>query len=165
MTAIKIIIGGTFFYSLIHLPANFLIALRKQNKVIQIMVLCIILNVILNYVFISKGMGIEGVALGTAISYLFLGTILLGYAVKHLLRGTVSIIKFFTRLYMPFIYTIGIFILINIFSVKDVITLRDDIYLTFFRLFVFIIFTSLLFFIRGESLSNLKGFYKKIKEN
>lgn len=159
LTAIKIIIGGAFFYSLIHLPSNFLIALRKQNKVIQIQVLCIILNVILNYIFISTGMGIKGVALGTVISYFLVGTILLGYAIKHLLKNMISVFKFFTRIYLPFAYTIGIFILLNIFVVKEITTLRDDIQLTALRLLVFIIFTLPLLFMRGKMLLYLKKIF------
>jgi O-antigen/teichoic acid export membrane protein len=163
LTAIKIIIGGAFFYSLTHLPCNFLIALRKHNKVIQILFLCIILNIILNYIFISRGMGIRGVALGTAISYFLVGTILLGYAVKHLLKNMISVFKFFTRLYLPFIYTMGIFILLNIFVVKDIVTLRDDIQLTTLRLLVFIIFTLPLLFMKGKKLLTLKKIFEKIK--
>ncbi|MFC1804292.1 oligosaccharide flippase family protein [Candidatus Omnitrophota bacterium] len=151
--AIKILIAGTFFYSLVYLPSNFLIALKKHYKIIQIQSVLIIVNIILNYAFISMGMGIKGVALGTSISYVFLGTILLGYAVKHLLEGALPVLKFFTKLYLPFIYILGVFVCLNIFVVKDVATLGDDIQLTLLRLLIFIVFTSPLFFARrGRSL-------------
>lgn len=155
LDAIKIIIAGNFFYALIHLPVNFLVTLRKHNKVILIQSLLLILNIILNYVFISSGMGIKGVALGTTISYLFLTTIVMGYAVKHLIKEWAALAKFFITLYFPFIYVLSIIFVLNTFMIKNAGGLANDLKLTSLKLLFFIIFSApILRYIQKQKLIN-----------
>ncbi|MFC1514698.1 lipopolysaccharide biosynthesis protein [Candidatus Omnitrophota bacterium] len=139
--AIKVIIAGSFFFSLVFLPVNLMVALGKHYRVISFQIVCIALNAFLNYLFISMGLGIKGIALGTAIAYLFLGTILIGYAAR-VLDKEIVLLKLLYKIYTPFVYLIGVVALLDRILAKEIISFSDDLKLTFFKLLIFALFSS-----------------------
>jgi hypothetical protein len=52
---------------------NFLVAIDKYLRIVPVLAGAIVINFLLNFYFISKGWGVEGVALGTSISFAFYG--------------------------------------------------------------------------------------------
>jgi O-antigen/teichoic acid export membrane protein len=70
ISAMKVFIAGTYFLSLSLFCGHFLITINKQKYSIFVCSGTILLNLLLNIVFINRGWGIVGVATATSISYL-----------------------------------------------------------------------------------------------
>ncbi len=64
---------STYFLVIGSIGGNTLISIGQQKKVLYCLLLALITNVVLNYSFLKGGFGIEGVALGTGLSYLIYG--------------------------------------------------------------------------------------------
>ena len=101
--AAQILLLDIFFRSCCPQAKQFLIALNKQVRVIPITVVAIVLNIFLNYIFIKKGMGIGGVALGTAISSFLNFILILFYAMAHFTNYR-KILFFLLRIIFPVAY-------------------------------------------------------------
>ncbi|PIZ53939.1 hypothetical protein COY26_00465, partial [Candidatus Woesearchaeota archaeon CG_4_10_14_0_2_um_filter_33_10] len=67
----KILICAIFFMSIIVAANSFLITINKERKILLLQAVSIMLAIILNYVFIIRGYGINGIAIATAMSYFF----------------------------------------------------------------------------------------------
>jgi O-antigen/teichoic acid export membrane protein len=102
--AMQILLIGIFFETCRAQSFFFIIALKKQAKVIPIAVIAIGLNVLGNYILIKMGYGIYGVAAATAfVSFLsFLGIQI--YAMRHFAMIK-DIIGFLVEIIIPLIYT------------------------------------------------------------
>jgi O-antigen/teichoic acid export membrane protein len=103
IVALQILLLDMFFQSCCSQAGQFLITLKKQAKIIPITVATITLNIILNYIFIKKGFGISGVALGTSLASFFSFVVLLVYAMKHFADGK-DILIFILKLLLPLVY-------------------------------------------------------------
>jgi O-antigen/teichoic acid export membrane protein len=83
LEAMKILLVGTSFICLTHMPNQFLITLDKQARTASFLMGLVVVAVGLDYLAIRMGLGIEGVAAATTISYLIYYLGLLAYALKH----------------------------------------------------------------------------------
>jgi O-antigen/teichoic acid export membrane protein len=88
ITALKILLFGTFFISLTHMSNQFLITLNKQLRLTPVIFTLVAIACLLNYFFITWNYGINGVAMATAISYFLYYLISLGYAMLHYAKKT-----------------------------------------------------------------------------
>ncbi|MBN1405549.1 MAG: oligosaccharide flippase family protein [Candidatus Omnitrophica bacterium] len=103
VTALQILLAATFFEACCFQTGDFLITLNKQVMLIPLTSVAIILNIVLNYIFIKMGMGINGVALGTSITSCFSFFIMFIYTMKHF-SSLKNSIKFVFGLLVPFVY-------------------------------------------------------------
>lgn len=111
--AVYILLCGSFFLSLVHTTNNYLITKNKEKYILFTQGFSIVITVSLNYIFIKMGLGIIGVAMGTAITYFIYSTILLILVYqdqKLLLKQTVLELG---KLYFPFIYLITVVLILN----------------------------------------------------
>ncbi|MGB3242827.1 MAG: polysaccharide biosynthesis C-terminal domain-containing protein, partial [Candidatus Omnitrophota bacterium] len=69
ITAMKIFICGMYFLSLSKFCNHFLITINKQMFALYVCVTTVLINLMLNIVFVKMGFGIKGVAVATSISY------------------------------------------------------------------------------------------------
>ena len=107
ITAIRIIILGIFFYCILGMTDVFLITIGKLKQYAFFGCIALLLNIILDYLFLQLGYGIEGIALGgTLITYFFYSCIVIGYALSHYTKRLGDWVRFFLRLWSPFIYMI-----------------------------------------------------------
>jgi O-antigen/teichoic acid export membrane protein len=83
ITALNILLFGTFFISLTHMPNQFLITLNKQIYIVPLVFFVVAIGGLLDYLFIKLGYGINGVALGTGMANLLYYFLILGYAMLH----------------------------------------------------------------------------------
>ncbi|MFC1628322.1 oligosaccharide flippase family protein [Gemmatimonadota bacterium] len=74
--AMKIIVIGPLFLSLAGGFGNLLNTLNRQNWYLVVQGVALLLNVVLNIMFVRAGLGITGVAIGTTITYALYGTVL-----------------------------------------------------------------------------------------
>ncbi|NQV76100.1 MAG: oligosaccharide flippase family protein [Bacteroidetes bacterium] len=107
ITAAKIVILGTFFYGILGMTDTFLVTLGKLRQYTFIGFSVLFFNIILDYVFIKMGFGIEGIAFGgTLLTYFLYSTIVIGYALSHYTRVPKAWVIFFGRLWSPFLYMV-----------------------------------------------------------
>ena len=107
ITAARIVILGIFFYCILGLTDIFLVTIGKLKQYALFGCLALLLNIILDYLFLRLGYGIEGIALGgTLITYFFYSCIVIGYALSHYTKRLGDWVRFFLRLWLPFIYMI-----------------------------------------------------------
>jgi O-antigen/teichoic acid export membrane protein len=69
ITSMKILLCGIYFLSLSVFYRNYLVTINKQLVSLFMCIGAVIINLILNILFIKMGLSIEGVALATSISY------------------------------------------------------------------------------------------------
>jgi O-antigen/teichoic acid export membrane protein len=76
ISAMRIIVLGLPFLALAGAFANFLNTVDKQKYYMAMQAVAVVINLVLSTVFVKMGMGIEGVALGTALTYAIYGLIM-----------------------------------------------------------------------------------------
>lgn len=107
ITAARIVTLGTFFYGILGLTDTFLLTLGKLKQYAIFGFSAFIFNVLLDFIFIKMGFGIEGVAFaGTLLTYFLYSTIIIGYALSHYTKEIKVWVKFFARLWSPFLYMV-----------------------------------------------------------
>lgn len=107
--AAQILLLDIFFRSCCPQARSFLIALNKQVKILPITITAILINIILNYIFIKMDFGIYGVAVGTSIATLFNFLCILIYAMSHFAE-TKEILLFILRILFPLLYITAVVI-------------------------------------------------------
>jgi O-antigen/teichoic acid export membrane protein len=112
--AARIVTLGTFFYGILGLTDTFLVTLGKLKQYAFFGLLVLIFNIVLDFIFIKIGLGIEGVAIGgTVITYFFYSTIVIGYALSYYEKDLKTVISFFFRLWVHFLYMVVSLFLID----------------------------------------------------
>jgi len=107
IAAARIVIVGIFFFGILGLTDYFLVTIGKLKQYALFGCVALLLNIILDYLFLQLGYGIEGIALGgTLITYFFYSCIVIGYALSHYTKRLGDWVRFFLRLWLPFIYMI-----------------------------------------------------------
>lgn len=148
----KILSCGLFFAAF-TMPMSICYTLNRQWNVIAIAAPVVLFNFILNYSFVRWGAGINGVALGTGISYFAYTTAIIWYAFVLLNTRTIEILKFIFLIYAPFCYSVALFLLLDaVISPKrgNVIT---DVAITLLQLAIFCALYSVVFiFIRKQQI-------------
>jgi len=153
----KILICAAFFMSIALPASNFLITINKERKIILFQAISVILAIILNYIFIINGYGINGVAIATAISYLFYTLGIMIYSFNHYINNKfIDYAKFFAEIYIPFIYTILILALSNLMPITG--NLLRDILLTVLKLAVFLVLSIPLIWLANKKTGVIKIF-------
>jgi len=161
----SILLFGAVFVSITNMSGYLLVALKKQNNLVLIGGMCVIINVILNFVLVKTfHLGIRGVALGTALSYFLYSILLIGCAIKYYIRELYNRIRFFLNLYMPCLWVLFIFyIYSNIFSYAFK-SLKSDTGNMSLQIVIFLILTSPLVFYAHKKI-NLYRIIKNVGFN
>jgi len=156
----QILILGSFFFSVLSMPLLICIASNRQVKIVFLTFSAIVLNAVLSYSFIHWGWGIEGVAIGTAISYFALGSIIIWYALKQFKVEMEEYVRFFSLIYAPFLYAFCLFLLLdNLFSF-DINGFWSDVFYTSIKIgFFFLMFSLIFIFVRKHDA------FQKLKTN
>lgn len=84
LLAMKIYLIGTYFVLLAQFSSNFLVTIDKYLINIPILIGSVVLNFALNTLLVKGGLGLEGVAGGTTLSFLFYGVASYGAALKEI---------------------------------------------------------------------------------
>jgi O-antigen/teichoic acid export membrane protein len=114
LAAARIVIIGIFFFGILGLTDYFLVTTGKLKQYALFGCVALLLNIVLDYLFLQLGYGIEGVALGgTFITYLFYSSIVIGYALSHYTKQFGVWVRYFVRLWLPFIFMIGLLWLVE----------------------------------------------------
>ncbi|MBW1895047.1 MAG: polysaccharide biosynthesis C-terminal domain-containing protein, partial [Deltaproteobacteria bacterium] len=142
---IQILVLGSFFLAIVMLPLLVCVSLNKQVNIIFLMLIAIISDAILSYTFIVYGWGLEGVAIGTGISYFILSFISLLYALKQFNVKLDEYIKLFALIYAPFLYAFCLLFILDNFIIFNTNGFWNDIFLTTLQIFIFFLMFSIVF--------------------
>ncbi len=155
--SLQILLISVFFSSCVSQTMQFLIAINKRDKLVIFSVFAIILNVLLNYVFIKKGYGIHGVAWGTSLTSFFVFLIIQYYAMAQFAEHR-KIISFFIIVLIPFAY-----ILCFVLLAESVIRMENMYLETMLKIIILSIITLPLFIYIDKDTGILKSIFKVIR--
>ncbi len=134
--SLKILIIGTFFLGLHHMPAQFLLTINKQLKSMPIGWVAAGAGFVLGKAFIDFGWGINGVAISAVISYALFYILIMGYALSHLstFRETVGVLL---HVFMSLLYSMVILLLVDRLSPSAGVDIVSDMRITSMQLILF----------------------------
>lgn len=114
VAAAQITILGLFFFSAETIAGNFLVTTNRLKWYFICAIIAVIFNFVLDYTFLKAGFGIKGVALGGVMITSFIYTsFVLGSVMFHYLKSGFKTLLYLVKIYAPFVYTLGILILLN----------------------------------------------------
>jgi O-antigen/teichoic acid export membrane protein len=131
IAAARILIVGIFFSCILGLTDYFLVTIGKLKQYAIFGCIALLLNIVLDYLFLRMGYGIEGIAIGgTLITYYIYSCIVIGYALSHYTKRIGDWVRFFARLWLPFITMIGLLWFVDI-AVNHIMPSASNIELLF----------------------------------
>ena len=90
--AAQVLIFGVYFISLVGTYANFLNSSNNHWKYLKIIITAILINIIVNYIFIRYGGNIDSISIATSISN-FCYLLFLSYSTNSILGYHLNIFK------------------------------------------------------------------------
>jgi O-antigen/teichoic acid export membrane protein len=155
--SLQILLISVFFSTCFSQTTQFLIAINKKGKLVVFSMLGILLNIILNYVFIKKGYGIYGVAWGTSLTSFFIFLTVQYYAMGQFEKFK-GICSFFISLLIPFVY-----ILCSVLLIEYLICMQNLYVETLFKIMILSIIAIPLFIYIDKNTGVLKSIFKVIR--
>lgn len=86
LPSMKILVLGYFFVAVNEMSSTVLFTINRQKDLVPIFAAMIALAGGLNWIFIRRGWGIEGVAAATSVSYFFYFAVLFSYSFRFLMK-------------------------------------------------------------------------------
>lgn len=114
LVALKIFLITNFFSSLMSFPTNYIVVRERQNTLVLFASIALGVNVVLNYFFIKRGLGINGVAAATAIASFIYLIIVFVYAIRNFSRS-IGIWHNMAKILAPAAYVLLIILLLDKF--------------------------------------------------
>ncbi|MBP1908197.1 oligosaccharide flippase family protein [Methanolobus bombayensis] len=159
VNAAKILVVLMFFMSLSTISNKFAIAIDKQSSLFMLQIFALFLNVALNYTFIMIGWGIEGVSLGTGITYIVYGSMVITYSTSKVYSRLTDQLKFFAKIYLPFFYLAILLFLIEYVLLAE----KVDIISTISKTILFVLFNIPLFIYLNRKTNVVHSFIRILK--
>ena len=106
----QVLIMGISFLCIIRGGINYLVSTNKQHKILYYMVICISINVILNYILVKIGLSIFGISVSTVISGLVLSALVWNCVFIGMMYSRKIAFIEIAKLFMPIIVMISIVI-------------------------------------------------------
>jgi len=103
LDVMKILVFGYFFIVVNEMSSTLLFTINKQKLLIPLYGIMIAVSIGMNYLFITFGWGITGVAFGTSISYLLFFLVVFTLASNHIMAWR-SIVRFHFEIMIFYIY-------------------------------------------------------------
>lgn len=119
---IKVILIGQFFVLSSSIVNNMLIAKNKQNSLVKLLIFMILISIILNFIMLKMGLGLNGIAIATAISYFLYGLFQLFIGFKFLNIQNKKIFMKVTNYYYKFLLLLIVMIIYSFFDNIAILT-------------------------------------------
>jgi len=129
----KILVLGYFFMAVNQMSASLLFTINKHKILVPLYGIMIAVCIGLNYWFITMGLGIIGVALGTAISYFLFFVVVFAIASNHIMEWS-KIVRFYLEIMIFYVY-----FLVNVLWIDAVINFHDIILTSFAKITCFLL--------------------------
>jgi O-antigen/teichoic acid export membrane protein len=137
INAAIILILGIYFMCIMTISGNFLVSINKQNNLVIIQAAVIPLSVALNFILIKNGLGIEGVALGTVMTYVVYGTAIILLSLRNFSKTYCGLLLKLGKIYFPFFISLTAFLLLKMVFGTDTSSLKDDLFRTSIQILVY----------------------------
>jgi O-antigen/teichoic acid export membrane protein len=144
IVVIQILSLGFYFLILNTMATSICYAVNKQMNILYLTIPCIFINVILNYILIHQGMGINGVAIGTSITHFVFNFSMLILTIRQYEESYSKLFKFLSMIYLPFVYSLFLMLSINFLFQKTFNELWSDAIYTTMEIVVFCLLYSLI---------------------
>ena len=148
---VKILSIGSYFIVGFSIANPVCYALNKQNQIVFLIMPAIIMNFSISYLFIRLGWGINGVALGTCLSYFVFSTLTIVYTLYQFRSNFFEIFRFLMRIYIPFVYFTFLLMTIDHYFVFSGQGLLADVIFSLKQIIIFFICYSLVFILIWKS--------------
>ncbi|PPA70137.1 polysaccharide biosynthesis C-terminal domain-containing protein [Jeotgalibacillus proteolyticus] len=163
-TAARIVIVGLFFFLWAMLYAHYLTVVHKEWSYFKVLCCGILINLILNLFMIQNGFFINGVALGTAISYMVYPLLLMFVCFRDMELNWKEYLRHFTIVLLPFVVMVSL--LIGIEQTQIHFLLQIVLYLSSYSIFLILSSRKInfLLLLKGQSfplLDKIKARWKK----
>ena len=135
LSPLFILLFGKFFLLFSPTTKGLLTALHKQDKMLYFYLIAIFLSTILDIFVLKLGLGLIGVAFVTALVGFLLGTSLFIYVSKFYLKKGWRCLIACTKLYLPYIYILGVTIFLY-FIIKNNDAFFQDLLLVFLKIVI-----------------------------
>ena len=129
----KILVFGCFFMAVNEMSSTLIFTIDKQRMLIPIYGAMVAACIGLNYLFITLGWGITGVAVGTSISYFLFFLVVFTFAAYHIMEW-ISILKLHFEIIAFFLY-----FLVNILWIDAVVNLSNSALTSFLKIVCFLL--------------------------
>jgi Na+-driven multidrug efflux pump len=156
IAAAKLIIIGMYFLIWATLFAHYHTVVKKVWTYFYVLLASVLLNVVLNLIFIKLGFNIWGVALGTAISYTVYPMVMMWFCFRDMGESVLSYLLQAALVLYPFLIMVGLLLFISELHLYYLANLF--IYLVMYLMFIFIASyqISLLIKLRKKLISYIK---------
>ena len=101
---LRILTLGVYFSSIIGVPANIIVALRKQSILMWLILSTLVSGAILDVGIISMGFGLRGVAVCTVLAFFMAAIITNAYALFILRKNLHEMLLMGLKIFGPFVY-------------------------------------------------------------
>ncbi len=159
----NILIAGAFLQIMTFAGSNVLLAVDRIPIVIVNHMVCILLNIAMNYYFISHGFGITGVATGTLISITAFFILTSSTIITMAKKGFTSLLEQIAWL-LPFIYS-ALVVLVLEYSISTPLDINMEgiswVIKFFGKCFLFLIMSAPLLFHANKKHGFMKSIMKK----
>lgn len=115
ISASKLLVLGTAFMAMYDLPANFLISLKKEKKLLVLLSFSFIVGAIADYIAVLMGWGITGIALTTGVLFFLINSSLVLYAMSQYQTDALKNLKFLISSLLPYGYIVSVLFVIERF--------------------------------------------------
>ena len=146
ITVIKILTIGIFFNAVSSPAISIALAFNKQVKLIFLVAPLVALNFGLNYFLIINGWGINGVAIGTSITYFVGFFVLILYALRQFGDTFKEFTHILLMIFTPFLYAVALYFCIERFVPVSITGLWSDIIYTSLKMILFVVPYCLIFY-------------------
>jgi O-antigen/teichoic acid export membrane protein len=146
ITVIKILTIGIFFDAVSSPAMSIALAFNKQVKLIFLVAPLVALNFGLNYLFIKNGLGLNGVAIGTSITFFVYFLVLIFYALRQFGDALKEFTYILLMIFAPFSYAVVLYFCIDRFVPVSINGLWSDILYTSLKMTLFIVLYCLIFY-------------------
>jgi O-antigen/teichoic acid export membrane protein len=103
INAANILLIGIYFLSVVGMYTTYLKIIDKQLIYLSILIGCLVVNGVLDFIFIKLGYGISGISIATSITYSAYAIVILFVSLKYMQTNRKTIIKNITSLFSPLI--------------------------------------------------------------
>lgn len=139
ISAVKIMMIGVYFQAVASPSLSISIAFNKQVRLILIVIPLVALNFGLNYILIKLGWGINGVAMGTSITFFTYFCVLLYFASVQFGENLYVYLRNLSMVLIPFWYSLVLILSIDKLFEYEINSLWSDMLITSAKIVIFIV--------------------------
>jgi O-antigen/teichoic acid export membrane protein len=123
----QILLFGLFFLSIYQMYYYVFILYEQLPRIILLTSFCLLIDVFLNYFFIKRGLGINGVALGTFVSFCLFCLATIAEGGKIIQQKLAETVLLLVKAVAPFCYSLVIFLIIRKANLLEHTSLASDV--------------------------------------